>query len=107
VRRRVAGGCVVSASVAPSLLIGALLGLLAAALCFALRRLKRACDDFASSEPKAKRAVPAAPKPRRYASEVIDPRRQKRGACGVFGCPNVRPHSHVEDLIRRLKEPRQ
>ena len=45
---------------------------------------------------------------RTYAPEVIDPRpRQRRGGCGVLGCPNVRPHSHVADLMRRLKEPRQ
>ena len=25
------------------------------------------------------------------------------GACGIHGCPNVRPHSHVEDLVRRLR----
>lgn len=44
----------------------------------------------------------------RCAPEVIDPRpRRRRGACGVLGCPNVRPHSHVADLMRRLKEPRQ
>lgn len=45
---------------------------------------------------------------RTYAREVIDPRpRRRRGACGVLGCPDVRPHSHVADLMRRLKEPRQ
>jgi hypothetical protein len=27
-----------------------------------------------------------------------------RGGCGVAGCPNRRPHSHVEALIKRLKE---
>jgi len=25
-----------------------------------------------------------------------------RGACGIAGCPNMRPHSHVLDLARRL-----
>lgn len=28
----------------------------------------------------------------------------KRGGCGIQGCPNMRPHSHVKDLARRLKE---
>lgn len=27
----------------------------------------------------------------------------RRGACGVLGCPNRRPHSHAADLMRRLK----
>lgn len=69
----------------------------------ALRELDRICDRGAPVT-SAK-----APTPRRtYAREVIDPRpRRKRGACGVLGCPNVRPHSHVADLMRRLKEPRQ
>lgn len=26
------------------------------------------------------------------------------GACGVTGCPNLRPHSLVADLCRRVKE---
>jgi hypothetical protein len=29
---------------------------------------------------------------------------QRKGACGVVGCPNRRPHSHVMDLARRLKK---
>lgn len=29
--------------------------------------------------------------------------RRRRGACGVVGCPNLRPHSHVADLARRLR----
>lgn len=28
------------------------------------------------------------------------------GGCGVTGCPNSRPHSHVGDLARRLKDKR-
>jgi hypothetical protein len=27
-----------------------------------------------------------------------------RGACGIAGCPNMRPHSHVLDLVRRLRQ---
>lgn len=26
------------------------------------------------------------------------------GACGVRGCSNMRPHSHVEDYVRRVRE---
>lgn len=29
--------------------------------------------------------------------------RPPRGACGVSGCPNKRPHSHVVDLANALK----
>ena len=32
------------------------------------------------------------------------PKPPPRGGCGLRDCPNPRPHSHVEDLIRRLKE---
>lgn len=60
-----------------------------------LLRERDACVDKATAK-------------RTYAREVIDPRpRRRRGACGVLGCPNVRTHSHVADLMRRLKEPRQ
>jgi hypothetical protein len=31
---------------------------------------------------------------------------EKRGGCGVRGCPNPRPHSHALDLARRLRERR-
>lgn len=34
-------------------------------------------------------------------AEVIA--RPSVGACGVTGCPNGRPHSHVEDLVRRVR----
>ncbi len=30
----------------------------------------------------------------------------KKGYCGVTGCANMRPHSHAEDLARRLRERR-
>ncbi len=26
------------------------------------------------------------------------------GGCGILGCPNKRPHSHVADLVRRMRE---
>lgn len=29
---------------------------------------------------------------------------ERRGACGIGGCPNMRPHSHVMDLARRVRE---
>lgn len=38
------------------------------------------------------------PKPERIRPEV--------GGCGVHGCSNKRPHSHVDALIKRLKEKR-
>jgi hypothetical protein len=38
------------------------------------------------------------------APERVD--RPISGACGVVGCPNQKPHSHVADLARRLREKR-
>lgn len=91
------------------IVVSVLIAVCAAAICFTLHRLNNACDDFVSTEHKATpmRTTPLTPKARQCAPEVIDPRRPRRGACGILGCPNFRPHSHAEDLIRRLKEPRQ
>lgn len=38
------------------------------------------------------------------AGERVKVERAPRGACGIRGCPNMRPHSHVADLARRIKE---
>ncbi len=36
-------------------------------------------------------------------AEVINPA-VVIGACGIRGCPNMKSHSHVEALARRLRE---
>jgi len=44
-----------------------------------------------------------------YPRAPLPPERVDRpipGACGVVGCPNQKPHSHVADLTRRLREKR-
>ncbi len=38
------------------------------------------------------------------APEVIRPHARQVGACGVSGCQIGRRHSHVDDLVRRIKE---
>lgn len=39
--------------------------------------------------------------------ETIDPRiGAGRGLCGIRGCRIAVKHSHIEDLIRRMQEPR-
>lgn len=47
---------------------------------------------------RAKAIYPRGPLP----PETIRP---KAGACGVHGCANPRPHSHVADLLARLRKP--
>lgn len=49
--------------------------------------------------PPPREPAPAAPIPLRPAERI----RRARGACGVTGCANQRPHSHVEALIDKLK----
>lgn len=40
----------------------------------------------------------------RYAGPVApEPVANRRGGCGLFDCPNPRPHSHVMDLSKRLR----
>lgn len=36
--------------------------------------------------------------------EVIAPNRTTKGYCGITGCKIGRPHSHVMDLIQRIKQ---
>jgi hypothetical protein len=30
--------------------------------------------------------------------------RKERGGCGVHGCANHRPHSHVDELTKKIRE---
>lgn len=43
--------------------------------------------------------------PQNYVMKATSPlASEKIGACGIGGCPNMRPHSHVMDLARRIRE---
>lgn len=61
-------------------------------------RVQQATKEEKPPEPHETILPPEPPKPPK------PPKPPERGACGIRGCPNQRPHSHVMDLARRVRE---
>jgi len=84
----------------PQILIGwlaVLVALAAILVSILMRRKPRQEEPDEATPPPVTSPYPSGPLPR----EVIR-RRLPRGACGVIGCKNMKPHSHVMDLVKKI-----
>lgn len=59
--------------------------------------------NYRAPRPPPPPPPPVAPSPPAVPLRPAERIRRARGACGVTGCPNARPHSHVDALLDQLK----